>query len=98
MIDAILLADAEILVPFLISHWHMGCEWKDAGVMLSSEECIPAVYGEMSAVALEVAEGECCLLLVGLALTFHRHLHTIYVLRLKFAPFHRILSEVIRII
>ncbi len=98
MIDAILLASAKILVPFVITHRNVGCEWKYAGVMLASQECLASVDGEMCAVAFEVTKGECRLFFVGLAVTFHSHLNAAEILRREFTPFQCVFTEVVCII
>ena len=77
MIDAILLACLEIIIPLVITHSNVSCQGPYAGIVLSAQECLASVYGEMISFCLEVAKGEGGGHLVRLALTFHSHLHLV---------------------
>ena len=87
MVDAVLLASLEIVVPLVISHSHMSRQRPYAGVVLTSQECLASIHGEMVAFCLEVAKGKGGGHLVRLALTFHPYFHLVEVLRSVLAPF-----------
>ena len=55
MVDAILLASLEIVVPLVISHSHMSRQRPYACVVLSAQKSLSSIHGEMVTFSLEVA-------------------------------------------
>ena len=73
MVDAILFADREITIPLIVVHCYMTSKWKHTGIVLATEQCLVAIYDEMTVFRPKVTKSEGCCLLVRLSLTFYSY-------------------------